>query len=184
MTSETEAPEWACASDWSERPLLQVVAHVLEWYWAPVERILETLPHAMSEPPTDHAANKVLQERIGEIFTALQDAVETHMLLEGNALFPVIIAAERPELTLVRRSGKDLTDLLERVNNEHKLIGRLVYDLEEAVRPMVSLSLLHRPAALRWTLQMIRLAQLLKRQVQFEDRYVLPRALQLFRRLP
>jgi iron-sulfur cluster repair protein YtfE (RIC family) len=183
-TIDIQPLERACAPEWSQRSLTQIIAHILEWYSTPIERLLEKLPHTTAALPTDSAAKKVLQDRVGEIFYSVQDIVETHMLLEGNALFPVLIAAEYPDLMLIRRTGKELSDLLDRVGAEHKLIGRLVYDLEEAVRPIVSLPLLHRPMVLSWTLDMTRLAQLIKQQVAFEDRCILPRATQIFRRLP
>lgn len=181
----TDIPESrAISPEWASRPITHLIAHLIDQYRAATQERIEVISERLAGRPfwTDGSLDvAIAYNSILNVFTMLAQKAHTHMLLEDVVLFPVVMAAEHPEVITSRRSRDEIERLIARVADEHRQIRRLVRELTDAVSAFASQAGSESHEAFRLAGDLTTFATLLKGQIALEDGNLWPRALELIR---
>jgi len=190
MVNVTYPVDIPCESEWGLRSLVELVAHLTQWYRQPMHRRIEAIASALlrirpSIPQRDEAYH-----RVAALFTSLRKAIDDHCWLEDQILCPAIIAVEQSRSAQGRRSHdlestepsdrEALCHLILSVADEHNCLRRGSVALGEAVPDMTGPCVSVDEALLATDVAM--LALLLHEQLDLEDRCLWPRALTVLQR--
>lgn len=77
---------------WDERPLDELVQHILDRYHAPLRTELPTLIQLADQVERAHADKSDRPKGLANLLTEVKAAVEIHLAKEEQILFPLIIA--------------------------------------------------------------------------------------------
>ncbi|MBN1612101.1 MAG: iron-sulfur cluster repair protein YtfE [Polyangiaceae bacterium] len=77
---------------WAERPLDELIAHIIDRYHAPLRVELPRLVELARKVEQVHADNPDRPEGLADLLVDVQSAVESHLAKEEQILFPLVLA--------------------------------------------------------------------------------------------
>ena len=80
---------------WDQRPLDELVQHILDRYHAPLRTELPRLIELAGQVERAHADKPDRPEGLADLLTEVKAAVESHLAKEEQILFPLIVAGPR-----------------------------------------------------------------------------------------
>ena len=170
-------------TEWISRTLTELIAHIGERYRRATERRLDAVGLALSEASAPPGPLESALTCLRETFIALDEQVGAHMKIEFDLLFPTIIALEHPQVLAVRQSAAFVGRLTTQVSRDHARIRGLLDTLDGAIGPSLAHSLVQSPHLVMLIADVTTLTMQLRQQLELEDRYLWPRAGELFQQL-
>ena len=169
--------------EWISRTLTELIAHIGERYRRETEHRLDAVGMALAEASAPDGPLDGALTRLREAFVALDEQVGAHTKVEFDLLFPTIIALEHPHVLAVRQPAALVERLATQVTQDHARIRALLDTIDSTIGPSLAHSLTQSPALVMLIAHLMTLTLQLRQQLELEDRYLWPRAKELFRQL-
>jgi regulator of cell morphogenesis and NO signaling len=104
-------------ASWESRPLILLVAHILQTYHEPLRRELPELRRMAEQVEGEHAASEACPRGLARHLASVHESVLSHLEKEEQILFPLIIAgrgamAHGPIQVMEMEHGDHLDNLL------------------------------------------------------------------------
>jgi regulator of cell morphogenesis and NO signaling len=92
-TESTNAPD---STRWDQRPLHELVQHILDRYHAPLRLELPRLIELAEKVERVHAGKPDLPTGLADLLSRISEDIENHLAKEEQILFPLIVAGRGP----------------------------------------------------------------------------------------
>jgi iron-sulfur cluster repair protein YtfE (RIC family) len=169
--------------EWISRTLTELISHLGERYRHATERRLNAIGLALGAAAAPPGAPEQALTDLRAAFAALDEHIGAHAKLEFDLLFPAIIALEHPQVLAVRQPAALVHRLADEVSRDHVRIRELLTGLETGLGPLLKLSAVQAEHLVMLVANLTTLVLQLRQQLDFEDRFLWPRAVELFRQL-
>jgi len=176
-----------CESEWGSRSLVELLAHLTQWYRQPTHLRLKAISSALARIESSIPERRESYHWLTAVFTGLCRAIDDHTWLEDQILHPAIAKVEQSrsaeggphhEPALTNPKERDgLCHLIVSVADDHDSLRRASVVLGDAVPDMTGPFVSLDEALLGTDVAM--LALLLHEQLDLEDSCLWPRALDL-----
>jgi regulator of cell morphogenesis and NO signaling len=169
----------ACDSEWVLRPVSALAAHISAIYHARTRRELPVVIQQAAVLERMCRDDRAFHLRgLSVLLANLRDEVETHTFTEDDLLFPVLTARDHPAVLSTTISDDALVRLVGSLADDHTRIRRAIERLREhlsdgdwIVAETPEWLMLHRRVDM--------LCADLTEELELEDRWLLPRALEM-----
>ncbi|MBM3268029.1 MAG: iron-sulfur cluster repair di-iron protein [Candidatus Sericytochromatia bacterium] len=118
-------PAAADETDWSARPMTDLVNHLLETHHVYLKQNLDRLAQLAAKVASVHGENHPEMRQVRDVYGKLHAEMEPHLMKEEQILFPAILRLERDQLT------PPLTGRIAVMEAEHDEVGRDLAALRE-----------------------------------------------------
>ncbi len=120
--------------DWNTASLCDLIGHILLRHHAFLRSELPRVADLFAKVISAHGERQPVLFQVREIFTALREELESHMMKEELILFPAIGKLEAASLAGVRASVSSIEHPVARMQHEHEVAGRAVAEMRQLTR--------------------------------------------------
>jgi regulator of cell morphogenesis and NO signaling len=120
-------------TNWSEAPLADLMAHIMNKHHAYVRQELPRLGALATKVATKHGPNHPETTQVQEIFEALSDELTTHLMKEEQVLFPYV---ERMEEAVIEKRPNAQSSCFGTVQNPVRMMEMEHDSAGEALREL------------------------------------------------
>ena len=120
--------------DWNTASLRDLIGHILLRHHAYLRSEFPRIAELFAKVISAHGERQPVLFQIREIFTALREELESHMMKEELILFPAIGKLEGASARGVRAPMCSIEHPVARMEHEHEVAGRAVAEMRQLTR--------------------------------------------------
>ncbi len=164
--------------DWNTSSLRGLIGHILLRHHAFLRSELPRIADLFAKVISAHGERQPVLFQVREVFTALREELESHMMKEELILFPAIGKLEAASLTGVRAPMCSIEHPVARMEHEHEVAGRELAEMRQLTRDYaIPAEVCNTYRALFTAL--VELESDLHRHIHLENNILFPRAAKL-----